>query len=450
MAPQHVTVPGAAAYGDIGFAAVHGVGAAVGNTRERLAHLEAGVRETSVRLRHPMNASLDLSPAASRRPTTEPPMRARVGARTVLLIFAFWLCLPGAGAAMFLLFAQGISIGDTVKFVEASFIHSIVWTPVTTLAFWLTAGWSDEGTNRVARGFVLLGVGIVISFLVSVVVAAAFRMAGVAQTSLSATRSLPLFNEAFRMQPVSTGFFVGSAFAGLLRDASHHARMRRDEAIRLQSQLAEARLKVLHTQLNPHFLFNTLNAVSALMDEDTRGARRMIARLSELLRYVLDDATSPEIPLGDELKLVGRYLEIVQIRYQGSLETCIQMEPDIGGALVPSLILQPLAENAMKHGVANVGGRGRIEVEAHRAGDRLVMQVSDTGGGSSSAELLRSTEARRGGLGLRHTRERLEQLYGADQQLTLQRRGDGGTIALIDIPYHTAPVTGITPRAKPV
>lgn len=204
------------------------------------------------------------------------------------------------------------------------------------------------------------------------------------------------------------------------------------QSAELQTQLAEARLAVLRTRLNPHFLFNTLNAVSALVAKDPRGVRDMIALLSELLRHALTDSRGQEIALREEIRLVRLYLEILEIRYQGQLETVVTVDPEVEDALVPNLVLQPLVENAMKHGIDRAGGHGKIEVRARRSGDDLVLSVVDSGAGQSTI-----VGSRDGGVGLQLTRERLEELYGHQQQLTLQHAEGDGTEAHISLPYHT-------------
>src|SRR5690606_29903368 len=141
-------------------------------------------------------------------------------------------------------------------------------------------------------------------------------------------------------------------------------RARQAEANALRAQLVESRLEMLRAQLNPHFLFNTLNAVSALVAKDPKGVRRMIELLSEMLRHTLDGPSDPEVTVAEELEMLERYLDILEIRFAGRLQTRIVTDPEVRDALVPNLILQPLAENAMKHGVGRNGGHGRIEVEA--------------------------------------------------------------------------------------
>ncbi|MGH8327563.1 MAG: sensor histidine kinase, partial [Steroidobacteraceae bacterium] len=234
--------------------------------------------------------------------------------------------------------------------------------------------------------------------------------------------------------------YVAVLAGGFARNYFLNFRMRREEAInlkaqaaQLQAQLSDARLTALRTQLNPHFLFNTLNAVSALVERDPRGVRRMIARLSELLRTSLDEADEPEVPLQRELTFIDRYLEVMQIRFQGRLHVRMHADPEVSAALVPNLILQPLVENAVKHGIGKSVGAGRIEIRAQRVADRVVLSVHDNGPGLAS----RKAPAIEG-VGLRNTRLRLAQLYGTDQSLTLRSDdGAGGLVAEVTLPFHT-------------
>jgi LytS/YehU family sensor histidine kinase len=190
---------------------------------------------------------------------------------------------------------------------------------------------------------------------------------------------------------------------------------------------------MLRTRLNPHFLFNTLNAVSALVGKDPKGVRDMIALLSELLRHALAETREQEIPLHEELRLLRLYLEIVEIRYQGQLRTVVTIDPEVHEALVPNMILQPLVENAMKHGIDRAGGHGTIEVLAHRDGDDLVLTVRDSGPGAGAA-----APHGVGGVGLRLTRERLAELYGTEQRLEVTPAPAGGMTARVVLPYHNS------------
>lgn len=226
--------------------------------------------------------------------------------------------------------------------------------------------------------------------------------------------------------------------AGFARDYYLQKKERQEEAERLQArtrklekQLAEAQLDALRMQLNPHFLFNTLHAVSTLVGRDPQGVRRMIARLSELLRRVLDEDVPQEIPLAEELDVLSDYLEIQQIRFQGELEVSMDVPEAIQDARVPYLILQPLAENAIKHGAGQVRGTGRIRIDGQRDEEHLVLTVRDNGPGFDGADYAPGT-------GLQNVRARLKGLYGNEAQLHV-RPVDGrtGVLATIRLPYHT-------------
>lgn len=217
------------------------------------------------------------------------------------------------------------------------------------------------------------------------------------------------------------------------------------ERAELNARLAQAHLAVLRAQLNPHFLFNTLNAVSALVVTDPTGVRNMIALLSELLRAALTDADEEEITVQKEMDLLRLYLEILEIRYQGDLRSRIVVSIEARDALLPRMILQPLVENAMKHGVALAGGNGLIEIRADRSGDDLLLSVRDTGGGNIG----HTSTTEGAGVGLRLTRERLSELYGSDHSLELAADSYGGTTARITLPFHTLEHVRQSVEAKP-
>jgi LytS/YehU family sensor histidine kinase len=232
---------------------------------------------------------------------------------------------------------------------------------------------------------------------------------------------------------------LGAAFA---RNYFLESQARLDEtrelqaqAAQLQARLAEAQLDALRTQLNPHFLFNTLNAISTLVESDPRGVRRMIARLSELLRHTLEPNDEQEIPLERELALLQRYLDIMEVRFGDRLEVALDVDDDVRESLVPNLVLQPLVENALKHGVDAIAGVGRVDVGARREGSDVVLTVRDNGPGPRRDGATTDT-----GVGLRNTVARLRQLYGVNQRFELKAADGGGTIARLRIPFHTRTV----------
>jgi two-component system LytT family sensor kinase len=231
--------------------------------------------------------------------------------------------------------------------------------------------------------------------------------------------------------------YVGVVAAALARTYSRRYHLRREQAARrearLEAQLAEARLDALRRQLDPHFLFNTLNAVSALVERDPRGVRRMIMRLSELLRHSFEGGGEAVVPLRAELALLTRYVDIMQVRFQGRLNVETRVDERALDALVPSMILQPLVENAIKHGVERTTGAGEIRIDAECTDSELVLRVRDNGPGLSG-----SVDASgRVGVGVRNTIARLEQLYGRGERFSMTAGTDGGTVAELRLPFRS-------------
>jgi two-component system LytT family sensor kinase len=200
----------------------------------------------------------------------------------------------------------------------------------------------------------------------------------------------------------------------------------------LETRLTGARLQALQMQLNPHFLFNTLNAISSLMHKDVEAADRMIAQLSDLLRYTLESTGEQEVSLRQELDFLDRYLQIQQARFGDRLTVNRKIALETLDGRVPNLILQPLVENALQHGIAPHARSGRIELRAQRQGDRLQLEVQDNGGGLSKQKPSRE------GVGLANTRARLQQLYGANQCLELADAEGGGVVVRVSVPWHSS------------
>jgi LytS/YehU family sensor histidine kinase len=221
----------------------------------------------------------------------------------------------------------------------------------------------------------------------------------------------------------------------VLRGMDSRRRLR-DERLRnaqLEAQLAQAQLQALRMQLQPHFLFNTLNAISALALADPLQARLMIARLSDFLRLTLEERHAPQVPLARELEFLACYLGIQQVRFQDRLSTELDVADDTLAAVVPNLILQPLVENALRHGLQDKPGAGTLRVSTRRDGDQLQLCVDDDGLGLPSADTAE-------GIGLGNTRSRLHMLFGEAAQLELSAIPGGGTRAEVRLPYaeHTA------------
>ncbi len=217
--------------------------------------------------------------------------------------------------------------------------------------------------------------------------------------------------------------------------AAHYQKQYKDKALELaqmENQLSNAKLNALKLQLQPHFLFNTLNTISSLMEIDVKGAQKVVSRLGGLLRSVLDKEKRNLIPLGQELEFVRNYLDIEQVRFNDRLEVKYEIAGEVLDALAPSLILQPLVENAIKHGFARRIDKGRIEVRAGLEGGFVVITIRDDGDGTPDiGEDLFAT-----GIGLQNVQNRLALLYGAQASLTVQNLPEGGFEARVTIPYQ--------------
>jgi two-component system, LytTR family, sensor kinase len=203
---------------------------------------------------------------------------------------------------------------------------------------------------------------------------------------------------------------------------------------RLEAQLAQAELQALKMQLNPHFLFNTLHSISALVHKDADAADKMIARLGDFLRLTLDSAGAQEVSLQQELEFLKCYLDIERIRFKDRLTVQMSIEPQALDARLPNLILQPIVENAIRHGIAPRTSHGHIEIEARRYDGILHVQVTDNGPGLPSNG---NTGSIFKGVGLSNTKARLQQLYGEQHRLDLSNTSKGGLSVILEIPFNT-------------
>lgn len=237
----------------------------------------------------------------------------------------------------------------------------------------------------------------------------------------------------------SLPFGVAVYFAMLaVEHAAFHffeAREREAHAARLSARLAEARLGALRMQMQPHFLYNSLNAITVIVrDHDSATATRMLEQLGEMLRRVMRTEGPQEVALGEELELVRRYLSIEQVRFPDRLRPEVTVSDELLRAAVPDLVLQPLVENAVRHGLARRVEATLLRIEARREGDDLVLTVTDDGPGPDPG-----AGPRPEGVGLANTRERLALLYGDHGRLELTRSAAGGAAATVRLPYRELP-----------
>ncbi|HYJ46826.1 MAG TPA: histidine kinase [Pyrinomonadaceae bacterium] len=230
-------------------------------------------------------------------------------------------------------------------------------------------------------------------------------------------------------------FFVYWAILGVGYAFDYRERYRERESLasQLKAQLAEAQLESLKMQLHPHFLFNTLHTISGLVRADERQpAVNMISGLSDLLRRALDSRDEQEVPLREELKFTELYLDIQKVRFSDRLTVRMEIAPETLDALVPNLLLQPLVENAIRHGISHREAAGAIVISAYRADDMLHIKVCDDGPGLQSGWRLEESL----GIGLANTGERLRHLYGAGHRFDLRNGAQGGMTVAIAIPFR--------------
>jgi signal transduction histidine kinase len=218
-------------------------------------------------------------------------------------------------------------------------------------------------------------------------------------------------------------------------DFYRESQEQRVTAAQLEARLAEARLQSLQSQLHPHFLFNTLHTISALMHRDTEAADAMLARLSDLLRLSLDRLGTQQVTLKEEMDFVQKYLEIERTRFGERLQVRVDIDPDTLDAAVPNLLLQPLVENALRHGIAQKVDGGVVEIKAAREAGQLSLLVRDTGPGLSAAKL----SALNTGVGLANTRSRLEELFPSRHRFEFHEPPEGGLAVQIVIPFMIHP-----------
>ena len=232
-----------------------------------------------------------------------------------------------------------------------------------------------------------------------------------------------------------TEFIAFAAVVGIVHAIEFYrqARDREAQAARLAAQLSEARIQALAAQLQPHFLFNTIQGVSTLMYRDVRAADAMLSRLSDLLRRTFQQGNRHEVTLAEELETLGHYVEIVRMRFHDRLSIEVSAPDELRDALVPAFILQPIVENALEHGIARRAGAGQVSIAAIRDGARLRLTVTDDGAGMRSSDGFPAE-----GVGLGNTRERLRELYGDAQSLQLEALDPNGLRVTATLPLHAS------------
>ena len=306
-------------------------------------------------------------------------------------------------------------------------VHVLTLGALTALVVWITR--RTDTWSVASRAGLHVTVAAAFAWLVALITAAAQR-----SITPGAPPALPLATYELHFLAYFAVLAVAHAleFLGWRRDQRIEEARLAERSARLEAQLARAEIDILRSQLDPHFLFNALHIISELVHVDPARADRMVARLGDLLRMSSALARSPDVALRDELEFVNAYLEIQQARFGDRLRVVRDIELATLNAAVPSLVVQPLVENAIRHGTSRRAGGGQVEIVARRLDMSLVIEVRDDGPGLPSDGLPDE------GIGIGHTRARLAHLYGAKSALELEARAGGGTTARVRVPYVPA------------
>lgn len=347
------------------------------------------------------------------------------------LIFAAWtfLALLFSGPHMIQAIRQD-RVAEGWNTVLGELIFSYIWLALTPLAIWLSKSFRIEGGQRfktltvhfMACVIFLLGQ----VFLFTII---SIPFGWYAQLTPFSNRYFLLI---LNFTPTNVLFYWGIVVIEHALDYYQKLQERELRASQLEAQLAQSQLQVLKMQLHPHFLFNTLNAISALIRESPDEADEMVSRLGDLLRMTLESAGLQEVSFKKELEFLKHYLDIEQTRFQDRLKVELAIEPETLDGLVPSMILQPLVENSVRHGVAPRPEGGRIKIKAWRDNSLLRLEVEDDGPGLVGDTPLKER------VGLSNTRARVRNLYGDEHGLKLRNAAGGGLVVSLSIPFKTS------------
>ena len=357
--------------------------------------------------------------------TTESSTRRRVPFVVILALWTLWGLWTGNQSLLASL-AGGPPPAPRANPLALALAGAWLWALLTPGLISTTRRIHDRTATRPAR----LTAHVAVFAIVHVIDVTFYWVA----SDVIASNPRPWFPLLFSLVSYNALTYIVVAVAITALDAREALRAREVRENQLETQLALAQFHALRAQLHPHFLFNALNAISSLIHSDPARADRMLARVSDLLRIAIDTAVKPEIPLADEVEFAKRYLEIERMRYGDRLDVRVDIDSETAHALVPNMLLQPLIENAVRHGVAPHSAPGRVEVRAARVGNDLSIIVSDTGDGFEFDDTAETRDTP--GVGISTTRARLQTLYGASQQLVFANV-PGGFETRISLPFRS-------------
>jgi sensor histidine kinase YesM len=333
-----------------------------------------------------------------------------------------WLAIWGGWTALAVFFAVTTSLtyrstgrpGNWSLTFRRSLSEWWLWALLTPAVAWLSRRFPLHGPHRWRHLVIHIVAAVVVSIAKTLADRAVFAM-------------LTGFRTYILLSTIALHFTLYFAIVAAAHGIEYYRRSRERE--QLETRLAQTRLQLLSMQLQPHFLFNTLNTIAELVHEDPEAADRMIAGLSDLLRKTLDLGAAHEVSLHDELGVLELYLDIQRIRFGDRLEVKVDVPEDARDARVPALLLQPLVENSIRHGLAATTAAGRIEIRARQHGGRLTIEVVDDG-----EPVVSEPAGGRKGIGLSNVRARLEALHGPDFSMELAPAPGRGTRVTIELP----------------
>ncbi len=341
-------------------------------------------------------------------------------------VFAVLLAATLAGVIFYcrlyvLVSSRGVPVPRPTRLLLFEMLNWYLWVPLAPLALWLVR-------RRVQ--WLMIGIASIGGWLTHLIATIAVRSI-IAAIFFNNRDAITGDRLATQLRNGLTFDSIPSLLTFLALVCAAYAWHHNERSIQLEAQLAGAELQALRAQLQPHFLFNTLNSISVLIEDNPRGANQMLLHLSDILRVMMHRTGTPEVSLREELELIRNYLEIEQVRFRDRLTVRFESDPEALEARVPSLLLQPLVENAVRHGIAQRSTPGLIEITSERNNGSVRITVRDNGGG------IRTGSSTINGVGLRNTRARLKLLYRDKHQFLLQNVDGGGLEALIEIPYRS-------------
>ena len=354
------------------------------------------------------------------------------------IAFVVWtiIGLSFASRSYFTAYRAGTAV-DWKEVVSGYLIDFYIWGAVSPLIFRLARRFPIErgkAASRIALHFII---SVIFIFLVTAISILAYWYLGFTNESRYPTIGVLFKDLIIGPYMLHQGLLVywGTLIAAHAFEYYRQLQAGKTRAAELSTQLAQAQLAALKMQIHPHFLFNTLNSIASLLHKDVETADRMIARLSDFLRLTLKNSEEPTVTLEQELAFVKTYLEIEKIRFQERLVVEMKIEPDALDAQVPNLILQPLIENAVRHGISRQTAVGNLRIQATLDGKRLSIVIEDNGPGLNGNGNRRK-RTNDGGVGLTNVRARLGQFYDNDFFFEVaDKKNQNGTIVSLIVPY---------------